>query len=166
MADFQFTTLSQAAISSAIQVRPPHCSLRPAPRSDLSTSADTPGLPRCWQVAKSYNSSQVYPVHLALTLLSDPNQSPNANGSTDGSPAGQQSLLWQVINQVGGDPVAFQRALQKAIVKLPAQDPPPEDVSIGPLSKLLRDGQELMKTQVRLRQASTDMTDENGELIA
>lgn len=105
--------------------------------------------PNIHQVAKSYNSSQVYPVHLALTLLSDPNQSPNANGSTDGSPAGQQSLLWQVINQVGGDPVAFQRALQKAIVKLPAQDPPPEDVSIGPLSKILRDGQELMKTQVR-----------------
>ncbi|CED84854.1 heat shock protein [Phaffia rhodozyma] len=111
MSSFQFTELSQQAISSALEI------------------------------AKSYASSQVYPVHLALALLADPNQTAESPG------AGKQSVLWSVVEKVGGDPVALQRALQKAIVRLPAQNPPPDDVTIGPINKLLKDAQSLMKTQ-------------------
>ena len=49
------------------------------------------------------------------------------------------SLLWSVVDKVGGDPVQLNKALQKAVAKMPAQNPPPDDVSLGPVSKILKD---------------------------
>lgn len=57
------------------------------------------------------------------------------------------SLLWSVVEKVGGDPDALKKALQRAIAKLPGQNPPPDDVSLGPVMKILKDAEALMKNQ-------------------
>jgi ATP-dependent Clp protease ATP-binding subunit ClpA len=62
--------------------------------------------------------------------------------------AASQSLFRQVVERAHGDPQAFQRALQKAIVRLPSQNPPPEQISMAPsFTKVLRSAHELQKTQ-------------------
>ena len=52
------------------------------------------------------------------------------------------------MDRAHGDPQALDRAMKKALVRLPSQDPPPEHVSISPqFSKILRNANELSKTQ-------------------
>lgn len=59
----------------------------------------------------------------------------------------EHSLFTSVIQKSGGDPLVVKRALQKAIVRLPAQQPPPDDVTVGSAaSKVLREAQQLQKT--------------------
>lgn len=101
-------------------------------------------------VAESYGHSQLLPLHLALSLLDPPideskDQKQTVNASHG---AASQSLFRQVVERAHGDPQAFQRALQKAIVRLPSQDPPPEQISMAPgFTKVLRDAHDLQKTQ-------------------
>ncbi|KAI0348072.1 hypothetical protein BDW22DRAFT_1365491 [Trametopsis cervina] len=86
------------------------------------------------QLAKDYANSQVLPVHIAFTLL---------NEGDDANP----SLFASVIQRAGGDVTAVKRALQKLIVRLPAQSPPPEEVSFSPSTgKILKEAQSLQKT--------------------
>ncbi|KAH9178710.1 P-loop containing nucleoside triphosphate hydrolase protein [Lactarius sanguifluus] len=67
----------------------------------------------------------VYPVHLAFVLLNE------GDGSTSGNIAQSQIPLFaSVIQKAGGDVTPVKRALQRAIVRLPAQSPPPDDVSL------------------------------------
>lgn len=88
------------------------------------------------QIAKDYANSQVHPAHIAFALL-------NEGAGTQGS----HSLFTSVIQKAGGDPVAVQRALQKIIVRLPAQQPAPEEVNLGPAAmKVLREAQSIQKT--------------------
>ncbi|CAK5264423.1 unnamed protein product [Mycena citricolor] len=95
------------------------------------------------QLAKDYANAQVHPAHLAHILLND------GSGDMPGAiPAQSQgtSLFSSVISRAGGDPTIAKRAIQKAIVRLPTQSPPPEETSIsGPLSKVLREAQGLQK---------------------
>lgn len=97
----------------------------------------------------------VQPAHIAFALLNE--------GAGQGS---GHSLFTSVIQKAGGDPVStyyatltmraqadhplqttVQRALQKIIVRLPAQQPAPDEVSLSPAAmKVLREAQSLQKT--------------------
>lgn len=101
-------------------------------------------------VAESYSHPQLLPLHLALSLLDPPpDESKDQQATVNASHgASSQSLFRQVVERAHGDPQAFQRALQKAIVRLPSQNPPPEQISMAPsFTKVLRSANELQKTQ-------------------
>ncbi|TCD71541.1 hypothetical protein EIP91_008922 [Steccherinum ochraceum] len=90
------------------------------------------------QLAKDYAHAQVQPAHIAFALLNE--------GSADGSP-GQNSLFSSVISRAGGDPAVVKRGIQKVIVRLPSQTPPPEETTIGSATaKVLREAEALRKT--------------------
>ncbi|CAL1695798.1 unnamed protein product [Somion occarium] len=61
---------------------------------------------------------------------------------------GQTSgLFTSVIERAGGDPTAVKRGLQRLIVRLPTQSPPPDEVSLsGNALKVLREAESLRKT--------------------
>ena len=103
------------------------------------------------ELAQQYSHSQLLPLHLAVSLLDPPideskdqqNQSMNASHVSGAAP-----LFKQVVERAHGDPQQLDRAMKKALVRLPSQDPPPENISISPqFSKVLRSANELSKTQ-------------------
>ncbi len=102
------------------------------------------------ELAQQYAHSQILPLHLAVSLLDPPideskDQQETMNASHSGSSA---PLFKQVVERAHGDPQMLDRAMKKALVRLPSQDPPPENVSISPqFSKVLRAASELQKTQ-------------------
>ena len=103
------------------------------------------------ELAQQYSHSQILPLHLAVSLLDPPvdeskdQQNNTANAS---HAAGSAPLFKQVVERAHGDPQQLDRAMKKALVRLPSQDPPPENVSISPtFSKVLRSANELSKTQ-------------------
>lgn len=78
------------------------------------------------------------------------NETPSgeANGAL---PAGRQnqSLFTSAISKAGGDPSVVNRAIQKLVVRLPTQDPPPDDTSLSQAThRVLREAQNLQKTMV------------------
>ncbi|KAJ6509528.1 P-loop containing nucleoside triphosphate hydrolase protein [Mycena vitilis] len=94
------------------------------------------------QSAKDYANAQVHPVHIAFVLLNE--------GAGDGMPGGLAtsgaSLFSSVISRAGGDPTLVKRAVQKAIVRLPTQSPPPDETTFSsPALKVLREAQALQK---------------------
>jgi ATP-dependent Clp protease ATP-binding subunit ClpB len=101
-------------------------------------------------LAEQYAHSQLLPIHLAVSLLDPPadeskDQQQTVNASHGASAS---SLFRQVVERAHGDPQLFDRALKKALVRLPSQDPPPEQISMAPsFSKILRSANELQKTQ-------------------
>ncbi|KAK5989108.1 Heat shock protein hsp98 [Cladobotryum mycophilum] len=95
-------------------------------------------------MAEQYGHSQLLPVHLAVALLEPP-----IDESKD-----QQNrqvpitLFRQVVERAHGDPQLLDRALKKTLVRLPSQDPPPEQVSLSPsFHSVLRKAQEMQRTQ-------------------
>lgn len=101
-------------------------------------------------IAETNAHPQLLPIHLASSLLDPPpdeskDQQQTVNASHG---AASQSLFRQVVERAHGDPQAFQRALNKAIVRLPSQTPPPEQIAMAPsFTKVLRQANELQKTQ-------------------
>lgn len=97
-------------------------------------------------LAEQYAHSQLLPVHLAVALLEPlPDQSKDQQNSPKGN---NHTLLRQVIERAHGDPQLFDRALKKTLVRLPSQDPPPENVSMAPtFNTVLRKAMELQKVQ-------------------
>lgn len=96
-------------------------------------------------LAEQYAHSQLLPVHLAVSLL-DPPADPSKDQQNNHTPP--SSLLRQVVERAHGDPQLFDRALKKTLVRLPSQDPPPENVSMAPsFTTVLRKANELQKTQ-------------------
>ncbi|KAI1302587.1 putative heat shock protein [Xylaria venustula] len=96
-------------------------------------------------LAEQYAHSQLLPVHLAISLLDPP---PDKSKDQQNNPQPTSSLLRQVVERAHGDPQAFDRALKKTLVRLPSQDPPPENVSMSnSFSAVLRKANELQKTQ-------------------
>ncbi|CAL1695792.1 unnamed protein product [Somion occarium] len=88
------------------------------------------------QIAKDYANAQVHPVHIAFALLNE--------GTGEGQTSG---LFTSVIERAGGDPTAVKRGLQRLIVRLPTQSPPPDEVSLsGNALKVLREAESLRKT--------------------
>ncbi|GAA5947073.1 hypothetical protein JCM3765_002140 [Sporobolomyces pararoseus] len=101
------------------------------------TEATTKALEAAISLAKESSNSQLAPAHLASALLS-PTQ--NATGQT------QATLFSSIINKAGGNPDLINRGLSKFIVRLPAQDPAPDDVSLSPqTAKVLREAEKIMK---------------------
>ena len=101
-------------------------------------------------LASQYSHSQILPLHLAVSLLDPPiDESKDQQQTMNASHShGSQPLFRQVIERAHGDPQGLDRAMKKALVRLPSQDPPPEQVSISPqFSKVLRSANELQKTQ-------------------
>lgn len=98
------------------------------------------------EIAQNYAHPQVLPVHLAFSLLSGPlSEKATAGGP---SPSAGLSLFRQVVEKANGDFQILDRSLKKALVRLPSQEPPPEQISIAPsLHKILREAQKLQKTQ-------------------
>jgi len=102
------------------------------------------------ELAQQYYHSQILPLHLAVSLL-DPliDESKDQQVKVDASHAhSSASLFRQVVERAHGDPQLLDRAMKKALVRLPSQDPPPEHVSLSPqFMKVLRSANELQKTQ-------------------
>ncbi|KAL5495272.1 hypothetical protein ACEPAI_735 [Sanghuangporus weigelae] len=88
------------------------------------------------QLTKDYANAQVYPAHLAFVILNEGVGEENS----------KHSLFASVIQKAGGEPQLLNRALQKQIVRLPTQDPPPDDASLSStLLKVLREAQSIQK---------------------
>ncbi|KAL0581617.1 hypothetical protein V5O48_000433 [Marasmius crinis-equi] len=88
------------------------------------------------QLAKDYANAQVQPAHLAFALLNE--------GAGEG--ASGSSLFSSVIQKAGGDPQIVKRAVQKLIVRLPTQNPPPDETSFSSAAlKVLRESQSIQK---------------------
>ncbi|KAJ7244792.1 P-loop containing nucleoside triphosphate hydrolase protein [Mycena haematopus] len=101
-------------------------------------------LSAAFQAAKDYANAQVHPVHLASVLLNEV----TADTIPGALPSGGQgtSLFSSVISRAGGDPTIVKRAVQKAIVRLPTQSPPPDETSLSSATlKVMREAQALQK---------------------
>jgi ATP-dependent Clp protease ATP-binding subunit ClpB len=103
------------------------------------------------ELATQYAHPQLLPIHLAVSLIDPPadlskdQQAPVANAS---HAAASAPLFRQVVERAHGDPQLLDRALKRALVRQPSQDPPPDHVPVSPgLSKILRAANELSKTQ-------------------
>ncbi|KAI0110485.1 putative heat shock protein [Nemania sp. FL0031] len=96
-------------------------------------------------LAEQYAHSQLLPVHLAISLLDPP---PDPSKDQQNNPTPTASLFRQVVERAHGDPQLFDRALKKKLVRLPSQDPPPDNISLAPqIHSVLRKATELQKTQ-------------------
>lgn len=115
--NFDFTDKTQQTLANAIQ-----CAKDYSHAQGMYRSVDL--------VASTNASFSVHPAHLAFSLLNE-----------DGS------LLASVIEKAGGEPSIVKRALQKTIVRLPSQSPPPDDTTLSSASlKVLREAQSIQKT--------------------
>lgn len=109
---------------------------------DQYTDRAAKALADSFELAKGYAHSQLTPIHLAVSLI-DP---PPDQAMQTAQPA--VPLLRQVVDRANGDPQQLERALKKALVRLPSQDPPPERTSPSPaMSKVLRAAEDLSRTQ-------------------
>jgi ATP-dependent chaperone ClpB len=96
-------------------------------------------------VATAYAHPQLMPIHLAHSLLCGPSTE-SATGKEPEPP--HHTLFRQVVEKANGDYQTLDRAIKKALVRLPSQEPPPEQISFSPaLTKVLREAQKLQKTQ-------------------
>ena len=103
-----------------------------------------------YDLAQQYSHSQILPVHLAVTLLDPPaDQSKDQQVTMNATQAHASAPLFrQVVERAHGDPQLLDRAMKKALVRLPSQDPPPEHVSMSPqFAKVIRSAHDLQKTQ-------------------
>ncbi|KAJ7630930.1 P-loop containing nucleoside triphosphate hydrolase protein [Roridomyces roridus] len=106
------------------------------------TDKTTETISAAFQAAKDYANAQVHPVHIAWVLLNE--GSPDS--AIPGGLAPATSLFSSVISRAGGDPAAVKRAVQKAVVRLPTQSPPPDETSLSSTTlKVLREAQALQK---------------------
>lgn len=64
------------------------------------------------RLARENNHIQIYPSHIALTLYND-----------------QDGLFRQLTQRIGAEQQALERALRKAVVRLPKQEPAPENIT-------------------------------------
>ena len=113
------------------------------------TNIATQALAEAQDLAQQYAHSQMMPLHLAVSLWEGPVDlsKDQQNNSAHASHA-SGSLFKQVIERAHGDAQLLDRALKRALVRLPSQDPPPDHVSVSPsFSKILRNANDLSKTQ-------------------
>jgi len=83
------------------------------------------------QLAREMSHVQVYPAHIASALLDD-----------------SEGLLRSLILKAGGDPVVAERNVKRLLVRLPVQEPAPEEIGLSVQAlKVLRDGVDLQKKQ-------------------
>lgn len=103
------------------------------------TEAAQKSLEAAVELAKENSNSTVTPVHLASALLT-----PSSDANSTAAPG--QTLFHSILSKAGAQPELVNRAIAKAVVRLPAQDPAPDDVGFSPnLSKLIQTAQKIMK---------------------
>ncbi|KAF9453823.1 heat shock protein, partial [Macrolepiota fuliginosa MF-IS2] len=86
------------------------------------------------QSAKDNSNVQVQPAHIAFIFI---------NESDDGG----TPLFASVISRAGGEPNDIRRSLQKIIVRLPTQSPPPANISFSVAAvKVLKEAHDLQRT--------------------
>ncbi|KAK0658119.1 Heat shock protein hsp98 [Lasiodiplodia hormozganensis] len=97
------------------------------------------------ELAQQYSHSQLLPLHLAVALIDPP---PDMSKDQQNGPGDPTPLFKQVVERAHGDPQLLDRALKKALVRLPSQEPPPDHISLSPsFSKVLQAAGKLQKTQ-------------------
>ncbi|CAB4373190.1 unnamed protein product [Rhizophagus irregularis] len=90
-------------------------------------------LAAAFQIARDYSHVQLISAHIACALFDD----------TEG-----ESLFKNIINKAGGDASSAERAFKKLVVRAPAQDPPPTDVSLSPQAgKVIRAAHDIQQRQ-------------------
>ncbi|PWN32440.1 P-loop containing nucleoside triphosphate hydrolase protein [Meira miltonrushii] len=115
------------------------------------------------QLAKDYAHANLYPVHIALALLTEDSanlqqqQGSIPGGSTPSRPgtpatparaAGNQSLFRSVLSKAGADSFKLENSLREALRKIPSQSPAPDEVSLSSAaSKLLKKAEDLKTSQ-------------------
>lgn len=98
-------------------------------KGDDFTEKASEALSGARDVAREFKNINVFPPHLALGLL-------NA----------EDGLAKKIISLAKGDATAIERALKRLIVKLPAQDPAPDEPGFSQeLVKVLKGAQEQQK---------------------
>ena len=102
-------------------------------------------------LAVEYAHPQIVPVHLAVSLIDPPpdlSKDQQASAGHSSHAGTSMPLFRQVVERAHGDPQLLDRALKKALVRQPSQDPPPDHVPVSPaLSKVIRAADALSKTQ-------------------
>ncbi|EAS32199.1 hsp98-like protein [Coccidioides immitis RS] len=95
------------------------------------------------ELADQFAHPEIAPIHLAVALLN-----PILAETEDGGKSAPIPLFKQVVERAHGDTQQLDRSLQRALVRLPSQDPPPAQLAISPaLAKVIRSAKELAKTQ-------------------
>ena len=113
-----------------------------APKWEFTDRAQK-GLEEAMKLSEQFNHPQVVPVHLAVTLLEPPQDESNDAQNNAGNTS---SLFRQAVERAQGDPQMLYRQLQKLLVRLPCQDPPPENVTMSPkLFNVFQKAEELRK---------------------
>lgn len=114
------------------------------------TDRATKALADAQELAVQYSHSQILPLHLAVSLLDPPPDLSKDQQAKSHDTHAQASapLFRQVVERAHGDVQGLDRSMKKALVRLPSQDPPPDQVSMSPsFAKVLRSANELSKTQ-------------------
>ncbi|KAJ1649114.1 hypothetical protein IWQ61_009693 [Dispira simplex] len=84
-----------------------------------------------YRLAKEYHHPSVQPIHFACVLLDDSDE-----------------LFKNIINKCGADPVVVERELKRSLVRLPVQDPPPEELKLdSTFRKFYEKAQEIQRQQ-------------------
>lgn len=99
-------------------------------------------LQKAVEIARENSNINVAPVHIASALLDESTDS-SSTSATNG-PA--TSLFANVLDKAGADVNIVKKGITRIVIRLPAQDPPPEDISLSSTSlRLLRDAQKQSK---------------------
>jgi ATP-dependent Clp protease ATP-binding subunit ClpB len=62
--------------------------------------------------------------------------------------ADEENFMRNIIQKAGGDPTSVERELRRLVIRLPVQDPPPEQISMSSTTrKLLNDAKDKQKAQ-------------------
>ncbi|KAI9595270.1 AAA ATPase domain-containing protein [Syncephalis fuscata] len=83
------------------------------------------------EMAQSYQNAQLAPAHIGCALMED-----------------EEHLMRNIVQKAGGDPLMVERGLKRLLVRLPAQDPPPDQTSMSSAAlKLLKNAKDKQKAQ-------------------
>jgi len=97
------------------------------------TSKAEATLSEAHSLASSYSHIEITPLHIAFALLSEDDQN---------------SRLRTIFTKTAGDIIQFERSIRRQLVRLPSQDPPPEQLTLSPAAlKFLRNAQAIQKRQ-------------------
>ncbi|GAA5864966.1 hypothetical protein JCM1840_005694 [Sporobolomyces johnsonii] len=101
------------------------------------TEASAKTLEAAINLARENANSQLAPAHLASALLSP---------TISATGAAQSTLFHSILNKAGASPELVSRGLAKFLVRLPAQEPAPDDISLSPATaKVLKEAEKIMK---------------------
>ncbi|CEQ38850.1 SPOSA6832_00325 [Sporobolomyces salmonicolor] len=101
------------------------------------TEASAKTLEAAVNLARENANSQLAPAHLASALLSP---------TISATGASQSTLFHSILNKAGASPELVSRGLAKFLVRLPAQEPAPDDITLSPATaKVLKEAEKIMK---------------------